>query len=103
LPDLLLLDLNMPRRNGLEVVEWLRQRSGCRDLVTVILSSSQRENDVNKAYALGANAYLRKPSDYVDFLEMTRVLVSYWFRWAGRPRPNVSQDQRLRQETASLA
>src|SRR5207244_12844170 len=85
IPDLLLLDLKMPRRSGLEVLQWLRLQSPCRTLITLILSSSQEENDVNQAYVLGANAYLKKPSSYLDFVDMTHSVIELWLRWVQRP------------------
>ena len=93
MPDLLLLDLKMPRRGGLEVLQWLRTKSPCRTLLTVILSSSKEEKDVNQAYALGANSYLKKPTSYLEFLEMTNTLIEYWLRWVQRPQLNASLDQ----------
>src|SRR6185436_9223416 len=85
------LDLKMPYRNGLDVLQWVRRHPTFKTLVTVILSSSRQESDVNQAYALGANSYLKKPCSYGDYVEMTRVLVNYWSRWVERPPANVPE------------
>jgi CheY-like chemotaxis protein len=78
LPDLVLLDLKLPRRSGLEVLEWLRAQPGLKRLPVVVLTSSRESSDVNKAYELGANSYLLKP---VTFDALTRIvsdLDRYW-------------------------
>jgi CheY-like chemotaxis protein len=61
-PDVLLLDLNMPRMNGFEVLEWVRKTGECSRLVVYVLSASSRQADVQKAYDLRANSYIVKPS-----------------------------------------
>src|SRR5437868_12776557 len=61
-PCLVLLDLQLPAKTGLEVLEWIRQQSALRSLIVIILSSSIYEGDVRRAYELGANAFLVKPS-----------------------------------------
>jgi CheY-like chemotaxis protein len=68
-PSLLLLDLNLPRTSGLALLEWLRKKSPpLRDLPVIILTSSRDTNDIDKAYALGANSYMAKPSGNFDGL-----------------------------------
>src|SRR5258706_5555140 len=64
LPDLVLLDLKMPRLSGFEVLEWLRQEQKSRSLPVVVLSSSDHETDIKRAYSLGANSYLVKPVEF---------------------------------------
>jgi CheY-like chemotaxis protein len=73
LPALVLLDLKLPRRSGLEVLKWLRQQPGIGRLITVVLTSSRESADVNRAYELGANSYLVKPvllNDLVDMMTL---------------------------------
>lgn len=77
-PVLLLLDLKLPRRSGLEVLEWLRQQPGLKRLPVVVLTSSKEHSDVNRAYDLGANSYLVKPVDFDPLLEMVKTLGLYW-------------------------
>lgn len=86
LPTLLLLDLKLPRRSGLEVLEWIRrQPSPLRRLPVVILSSSQQTIDINRAYELGANSYLVKPVDFAGLLELVKALEMYWFVFSQKP------------------
>ena len=68
-PSLLLLDLNLPRTSGLELLEWLRKKSApLKDLPVIILTSSRDTEDIDRAYALGANSYMAKPSGNFDGL-----------------------------------
>jgi len=78
LPAIVLLDLNMPRVNGFEFLEWLRSTEPFRQITVHILSASMRQIDVQRALALGANAYLVKPSQ----LEALMDLMSAWYRVA---------------------
>jgi CheY-like chemotaxis protein len=77
-PILLLLDLRMPRKNGFEVLEWLRQQPGLKRLTTVVLTASKDGPDVNLAYDLGANSHLVKPPEAEALKEMFERLNSYW-------------------------
>ena len=86
LPDIVMLDLKMPRRDGFEVLEWLQKHPVLKSIVAIVLSSSRQEKDVNRAYQLGANSYLTKPNDSVGFTEMARSIYNFWFRWAQAPR-----------------
>jgi len=70
LPIMLLLDLKMPKRTGLEVIEWIRHNDALKRLTVHILSASTRAADVTRAAELGANAYLIKPSRYDDLVAM---------------------------------
>ena len=78
LPVLLLMDLKMPRKSGLEVLEWLRQQPGLRRLPVVVLTSSNQSPDINRAYDLGANSYLVKPAGFDSLLELVKSLNVYW-------------------------
>ena len=74
LPGLILLDLNMPMKNGFDVLEWVRTQQGLRRLTTVILTASLRMEDVERAYDLGANSFLVKPSSMEELTAMIRSL-----------------------------
>jgi CheY-like chemotaxis protein len=76
-PDVLLLDLNMPRMNGFELLEWLRRDEQCRRLVVHVLTASCREADVERAYELGANSYLLKPGRMDELV----ALITAMERW----------------------
>lgn len=72
-PALVLLDLNMPRRNGFEVLKWLKEQPGFRCIVVYILSASMRQVDVDQALSLGANGYIVKPSQVEELIELLRA------------------------------
>jgi CheY-like chemotaxis protein len=69
-PCLLLLDLNLPRQSGLEVLKWVREQPGFKTLAVVILTSSSQDRDIGSAYALGANGYLVKPPSSEKLIEL---------------------------------
>ena len=79
LPAIMLLDLKLPRKSGLEVLEWLRDQPGINRLPVVVMTSSKESTDVSRAYDLGANSYLVKPVSFDTLLEMVKVLGLYWF------------------------
>jgi CheY-like chemotaxis protein len=74
LPCLLLLDLNLPRQSGLEVLKWVREQESFRELPAVILTSSSQDRDIGSAYALGANGYLVKPASSEKLIEIVKDL-----------------------------
>lgn len=78
MPGLMLLDLKLPRRTGLEVLAWARREDALRRLPIVVLTSSRELADVNRAYELGANSYLVKPVEFAQLLDMVRVFDGYW-------------------------
>lgn len=78
LPDLILMDLKLPKISGLEVLERVRQEPSARRLPIVVLTSSDEERDILECYRLGANSYVRKPVDFDEFIEVVRQLGLYW-------------------------
>ena len=78
LPTLVILDLKLPRLDGLGVLKALRADARTTLLPTVILTSSKEEQDVIAGYSFGANSYVRKPVDFVEFVEAVKVLGLYW-------------------------
>src|SRR5687767_4523415 len=78
LPTLIILDLNLPKLDGLGVLKALRADERTRLLPVVILTSSKEEQDLISGYALGANSYVRKPVDFTAFVEAVKVLGIYW-------------------------
>jgi two-component system response regulator len=78
LPQIVLLDLNLPRMGGLEVLRRIRQDDRTKFLAVVILTSSKEDEDVVRSYTLGANAYVRKPVEFAAFSEAVRTLGLFW-------------------------
>ena len=77
-PQVVLLDLKLPKVDGLEVLRHIRADDRTRLLPVVILTSSKEEQDMLKGYSLGANSYVRKPVDFTQFVESVRQLGLYW-------------------------
>jgi CheY-like chemotaxis protein len=85
IPLLILLDLKLPRRSGLEVLAWIRQQPDLKRLLVVVLTSSQENSDLGQAYDLGANSYLVKPIDFQDFVHLIELINAYWCQANERP------------------
>ena len=77
-PEMVLLDLNLPRVSGLQVLQLLRADPRTRRLPVVVLTSSNEERDIINSYDLGANSFVRKPVDFAQFMEAARQLGLYW-------------------------
>jgi two-component system response regulator len=86
LPQVVLLDLKLPKIDGLEVLKTLRAHPRTRLLPVVILTSSKEQQDLVASYELGANSYVRKPVDFAQFLEAARQLGLYWLVLNETPR-----------------
>lgn len=84
-PDLVLLDLNLPRLNGQEVLKSMRDDPELKRIPVIVLTSSDDEDDVLRSYQLQANAYLKKPVDPAKFDELVRFLEEFWFGIAQLP------------------
>src|SRR5262245_38831532 len=80
LPNLVVLDLKMPRLTGFDVLTWLRQKEKCHWLPVIVLSSSNHEADVRRAYSLGANSYLVKPVAFDTLVEIVNAIQQYWLK-----------------------
>ena len=80
LPDMIFLDIKMPKRNGFEVLEWLRNKSNLPHIPVVMCTASDYEMDVEKAYKMGANAYLVKPTNINALTENLRASTEFWLR-----------------------
>lgn len=79
-PDLILLDLNMPRKDGQDVLEELQADDDLCRIPVVVLTSSESEEDIAKSYELNANAYLTKPVDFDGFVEIINRIEDFWFQ-----------------------
>ena len=79
LPGLVLLDLNLPRVGGLDVLKQMRASETTRSIPVVILTTSDDEGDIKTGYALGANSFIRKPVDFQRFVAVMNQINEYWF------------------------
>lgn len=77
-PQIVLLDLKLPKIDGLEILRRIRENDSTRMLPVVILTSSDEESDIMRSYRMGVNSYIRKPVDFNEFAEATRQLGMYW-------------------------
>jgi CheY-like chemotaxis protein len=77
-PYTVFLDLKMPRRDGFGVLEWLKNHPHCAVIPTIVMTCSSETNDIKRAYQLGANAYMVKPTTIEDFSQMIRLTIDYW-------------------------
>lgn len=77
-PELILLDLKLPKINGHEVLKEIKSSDKTKRIPVVILTSSQEQEDIIKGYDLGANSYVRKPVDYQDFVKVVNNMGIYW-------------------------
>lgn len=86
IPDLILLDLNMPKKNGHEVLSEIKSDEELRIIPVIIFSASSAPSDVLKAYRLHASAYLTKPIDLDEFRDLVRSINDFWFKFVKLPK-----------------
>jgi CheY-like chemotaxis protein len=79
-PTLLLLDVNMPRLDGFDVLHWIKSRRKLRSLIVTMLTCSDEPRDITRAYELGANSYLVKSPLYPEFAELVKCMDNYWLK-----------------------
>ena len=77
-PDLILLDLNLPRVSGTEVLEFIKNSNKLKKIPVVVLTTSQAEQDIIKTYNLHANCYVNKPVDFDKFIEVVKMIEDFW-------------------------
>ena len=85
LPDLVLLDLNLPRVSGREVLAWIREQAALRTVPVLVLTTSDDPNDVQEVYRLGGNCFIPKPAGMRDFIHVLRGIQQFWFGLARIP------------------
>ena len=81
LPILVLLDLKLPKRSGLDIVAWAKQDPRMKRIPVIIVTSSRETSDMEKAYAAGANSYLVKPTSFREFVETMKITGTYWIQY----------------------
>ena len=84
-PHLILLDLRLPKIDGLEVLSEVKERGELRDILVVVLTTSEAERDLDEAYRRHVNSYLVKPVDFSNFAQMMHDLGFYWLYWNRHP------------------
>ncbi len=85
-PDLILLDLNMPRKNGIEALAEIKQDPGLRKIPVVVLTTSEADEDIIKTYDLGVNSFITKPVSFDGLVEVIRTIGKYWFQIVKLPK-----------------
>ena len=91
-PDLILLDLNLPRKDGRDVLIELKNDEKLRTIPVVVLTTSQEEEDIEQVYRLYANSFLTKPVDFDSFVDMVKTASNYWFSLVRLPPRKVAAD-----------
>ena len=87
-PGLILLDLNMPVKDGREVLEEMKSNAALRRIPVVVLTTSRADTDIDRIYSLGANSFITKPVRYESLVEVMRVISQYWLRIVELPASN---------------
>jgi len=85
-PDLVVLDLNLPRKDGREVLSEVKADPNLAKIPVVIFTTSQASSDISRSYELGANCYLRKPGNLPDFVAVVQSMADFWLGFASLPR-----------------
>lgn len=106
LPDFLLLDLKMPRKNGFEVLEWISTQPTLAELRTVVLTTSDDIREISRAYQLGAASFLTKPVNFTEFKDTLQALFNYWLSLnrnapVSRPASSRKRQERKKADTGS--
>jgi two-component system, chemotaxis family, response regulator Rcp1 len=84
-PDLILLDLNLPRKNGREVLSEIKNDPDLKRIPVLVMTTSKAQQDVARAYSLNANCYITKPMDLDEFMEVVRSIEDFWLEKASLP------------------
>jgi CheY-like chemotaxis protein len=90
-PTLILLDLKMPQTSGFDVLKWIREQPEVANVVVVVMSGSRNDDDIERAYSLGAHSYLVKPTKFEDMVKMMETLKDYtaWRKGGSRPAQSL--------------
>ena len=87
-PDLILLDLNLPKMNGLEVLEKIKNDPELKLIPVIVLTTSQSENDIHASYAMHLNCFVSKPVEYDSFMSVIKSIEDFWFTIVKLPQLN---------------
>lgn len=91
MPDLVLLDLNLPRKDGMEVLREMKDDSNLKHIPVVVLTTSEAERDILASYSLGANCFISKPVDLTEFRKVVESIDDFWFTIVKLPSPSRIQ------------
>ena len=89
-PDLILLDLNLPKKDGAEVLQDIKNDENLRSIPVIVLTTSDREQDVRRAYSLHANCYLTKPLEIDEFVDKVKAIEDFWLTYARLPHKRIA-------------
>lgn len=78
-PHIILLDLNLPKKNGIEILKEVKVHESLKKIPIIVLTTSDADHDISKAYSLNANCYILKPVDFDDFAKVIRLVETFWF------------------------
>jgi chemotaxis family two-component system response regulator Rcp1 len=92
LPDLILLDVNLPKKNGHEVLQYIKHDDGLKQIPVIILTTSSSEKDINLAYKNYANCFITKPVDANDFMSVITTIENYWTSIVKLPTKKINSD-----------
>lgn len=95
MPRLVVMDIKMPRKTGFEVLEWIKSDCVLKRVPVVIVSSSDQTADINKAYELGANAYMIKPVNFKSVENLFQSITHYWGLECAKPELEIEQHQHV--------
>jgi chemotaxis family two-component system response regulator Rcp1 len=84
-PHIILLDLNLPKKNGVEVLKEIKSHESLKKIPVIVLTTSDADHDISKAYSFNANCYILKPVDFDDFAKVIRLIEVYWFNTVQLP------------------
>ena len=84
-PHIILLDLNLPKKNGIEVLKEIKANESLKNIPVIVLTTSDADHDIAKAYSFHANCYILKPVDFDDFSKVIRLIELYWFNTVQLP------------------
>ncbi|MCS6935379.1 MAG: response regulator [Chitinophagales bacterium] len=85
LPNIILLDLNLPKKNGIEVLREIKSSDALKRIPVIVLTTSDADHDISKAYGLHANCYILKPVDFDDFAKVIKLVETFWFNTVKLP------------------
>jgi chemotaxis family two-component system response regulator Rcp1 len=85
-PDLVLLDLNLPKKNGCEVLAEMKSDPALKQIPVLVMTSSKADDDIARVYALNANCYITKPSNLNEYIDVVRAIEGFWFMTATLPQ-----------------